>query len=82
MRKFLSLLAVFLTVISCMQQKAKLEIEQKIQSVETGLFDLVGQSNSKLSLIDEMAYKNVPGVSIAVINDNEREWAKGYGIQL
>lgn len=80
MRKLIVSITVFLTIVSCSSQKAKLQIEQKIQSVETGLFDFASQSNLKLSLIDEMANKNVPGVSIAVINDNKTEWAKGYGI--
>ena len=28
---------------------------------------------------ERMAYYNVPGVSIAVINDGKLEWARGYG---
>ena len=31
-------------------------------------------------LRERMAYYNVPGVSIAVINDLEIEWARGYGV--
>jgi len=80
MRKLIVSITVFLAIVSCSSRKEKLQIEQKIQSVETGLFDFAGQSNSKLLLIDEMSNKNVPGVSIAVINDNKIEWAKGYGI--
>jgi len=33
-----------------------------------------------MNLIDRMAYYKVPGVSIAVINDYQIEWAKGYGV--
>jgi len=33
-----------------------------------------------MRLLDRMAYYHVPGVSIAVINDNRIEWAKGYGV--
>jgi CubicO group peptidase (beta-lactamase class C family) len=80
MRKLIVSITVFLAIVSCSSRKDKLQIEQKIQSVETGLFDFAGQSKSKLLLIDEMSNKNVPGVSIAVINDNKIEWAKGYGI--
>jgi CubicO group peptidase (beta-lactamase class C family) len=79
MRKLTISITVFLVIVSCSSQKAMLQIEKKIQSVETGLFDFAGQSNSKLSLTDEMANKNVPGVSIAVISNNKTEWAKGYG---
>jgi len=31
------------------------------------------------TLVDRMEHYNVPGVSIAVINSDEIEWAKGYG---
>jgi CubicO group peptidase (beta-lactamase class C family) len=34
---------------------------------------------SKGSLVDRMKHYKVPGVSIAVINNDEVEWAKGYG---
>jgi CubicO group peptidase (beta-lactamase class C family) len=33
------------------------------------------------SLAEQMEFYNVPGVSIAVINDGKIEWAKGYGIR-
>ena len=31
------------------------------------------------TLLNRMEHYNVPGVSIAVINNDEIEWAKGYG---
>lgn len=34
----------------------------------------------RMNLIDRMAYHKVPGVSIAVINNFQIEWAKGYGV--
>ena len=34
---------------------------------------------SEKTLVDRMEHYNVPGVSIAVINSDEIEWAKGYG---
>ena len=34
---------------------------------------------SEKALVDRMNHYNVPGVSIAVINRDEIEWAKGYG---
>ena len=36
------------------------------------------QWNEK-TLVERMEHYNVPGVSIAVINNDEIEWAKGYG---
>ena len=34
---------------------------------------------SEETLVDRMEHYNVPGVSLAVINNDEIEWAKGYG---
>ena len=53
----------------------------RIRRVETGLLSAVvlkGHS-APMRLADRMAYYNVPGVSIAVINNGEIEWTKGYG---
>jgi CubicO group peptidase (beta-lactamase class C family) len=33
-----------------------------------------------MSLTERMKHYNVPGVSLAVINDYQVEWAKGYGV--
>jgi CubicO group peptidase (beta-lactamase class C family) len=42
-------------------------------------FQIEGQNTPKMTLAERMSYHNVPGVSIAVINNGEIEWAKGYG---
>ena len=39
-----------------------------------------GQSSQLLTLAERMAFYKVPGVSIAVIDRNRIEWAKGYGV--
>jgi CubicO group peptidase (beta-lactamase class C family) len=56
--------------------------ETRIRRVETGLLRAVVLKGdpAPMSLADRMAYYNVPGVSVAVINNGEIEWAKGYGI--
>ena len=52
-----------------------------IARVERGLLADQGDPPWKrLALADRMAHHNVPGVSIAVVNDFEIEWAKGYGV--
>jgi CubicO group peptidase (beta-lactamase class C family) len=51
--------------------------------VEGGLLPAVvikGQAAVPMRLADRMAYYGVPGVSIAVINDEKIEWTKGYGV--
>ena len=55
---------------------------KRIKSVEKGLMRAVylkGLAAEKLSLDERMSFYRVPGVSIAVIDKNELEWAKAYG---
>jgi CubicO group peptidase (beta-lactamase class C family) len=56
-------------------------VESRITSVESGLLAELGDPPwRRLALADRMAHYNVPGVGIAVVNDFEIEWAKGYGV--
>lgn len=51
-------------------------------SVEKGLRPkilIVGNSPAKMNILDRMSYYKVPGVSIALVNNNITEWSKGYG---
>jgi CubicO group peptidase (beta-lactamase class C family) len=63
------------------------KIAQRIHEIESGLVEFrpgVPASDSpapKLwTLAERMAFHKVPGISIAVIEGNTTEWAKGYGI--
>jgi CubicO group peptidase (beta-lactamase class C family) len=38
------------------------------------------KAKNRKTLSERMAYYKVPGVSMAVINDNEIDWAKAYGV--
>jgi CubicO group peptidase (beta-lactamase class C family) len=49
------------------------DLEERIRRVENGL--LLTET-----IAERMECHSVPGVSIAVINDFEIEWAKGYGV--
>ena len=56
--------------------------EQHAQAVEGRLVPAVrikGKPVGDMTLVARMKKYHVPGVSIAVINDNAIEWAKGYG---
>ncbi len=33
-----------------------------------------------MDLIERMAYYDVPGISIVLVNDYQIEWAEGYGV--
>ncbi len=56
-------------------------LEKRISAVEHGLLGKLGDPFwTKMDLLDRMDYYNIPGVSIAVINNFEIEWSKGYGV--
>lgn len=58
------------------------DVQSRIAAVERGLIAAVVNTGSEpvgMSMSDRMQHFQVPGVSIAVINNGEIEWAKGYG---
>ena len=74
------LIAIVFVLASCTQSPES-SIEKRIERVEHGL--LSGYRDppwKRMGLAERMEYYNVPGVSIAVINDYQIEWAKGYGV--
>ncbi|MBE9524652.1 MAG: beta-lactamase family protein [Chloroflexi bacterium] len=78
-QKLISLMVVLL-LASC-GQAFELSLDSRIEKVEGGLLSSLGDAPWKrMALAERMAHYNVPGVSIAVINDNQIEWAKGYGV--
>jgi hypothetical protein len=57
-------------------------INNLIERVTNNLLPTTGfrsKFNSPQTLQNRLAYYNTPGVSIAVINDFEIEWAQGFG---
>lgn len=58
------------------------DVQQRIDAVENGLVPIIGVigRDEQMTLTERMAYYGVPGVSIAVINNYQVEWAKGYGV--
>jgi len=78
-RLFLTAMILILLATSCAQSSVS-SIERKIQRVENGLIrEYRDPLWERMTLAERMEYYNVPGVSIAVINDFEVEWVKGYG---
>jgi len=72
---------LLLILITSCSRMSEIQLERRIERVEKGL--LVDQSDppwKRMNLIDRMDYYKVPGVSIAMINDFQIEWAKGYGV--
>src|SRR5215212_5602959 len=60
------------------------EIRKRIERVVNGLLPTTatdGRFGDPVKLSDRMAYYHTPGVSIAVINNGELEWACGFGVR-
>lgn len=56
------------------------DVEDRIRSVETGLVeDLSAPGWEERTLEERMAHFRVPGLGIAMIDDYELSWARGYG---
>ncbi len=60
------------------------EIAERIQRIEHGIIPDTPiwnqETNFWTTIADRMAYYRTPGLSIAVINNGDLEWAKGYGV--
>lgn len=79
--KLVLIVIVFVLSLTNCVQSSESSIERRIQRVEDGLLSTYGDPSWKrMDLAERMAYYNVPGVSIAVINDYQVEWARGYGV--
>ena len=59
------------------------DLNERIGRVEHGLLlpiQIEGEPDLTMQLADRMQYYRIPGVSIAIINNGEIEWARGYGV--
>ncbi|MGB4849517.1 MAG: serine hydrolase domain-containing protein, partial [Saprospiraceae bacterium] len=78
------LIILAIAFLNCLSQlKAQTtypkEIEEQINQVENNLFGRVILNGKADNILDRMAYYNVKGLSIAVINNYKLAWTKGYG---
>ncbi len=76
---------LLLMLLSCVTppEKDKEILTKRIARIENGLqpiLQIQGDSIPKYNIEARMKELGIPGVSIAVINDGQLEWAKGYGI--
>jgi len=82
---FIGILCIIFSLCLCgCSSKAPVDSQVHIQAVENNLkpaLYIKGESVPAMNILDRMAHYKVPGVSVAVINDGEIEWAKGYGIK-
>jgi CubicO group peptidase (beta-lactamase class C family) len=61
-------------------------VQERVQRVESRLLAVTAEgeleSGEPKTLGERMAHYGVPGVSIAVINDYQVDWAGGYGVRI
>ncbi|MFT6717306.1 MAG: CubicO group peptidase (beta-lactamase class C family) [Saprospiraceae bacterium] len=80
--KKICFLFLSITLISNTFAQHNKGILSEINIIENALskyIQLKSDSNKTFSILDRMAFYNVPGVSIAVVVDGEIRWSKGYG---
>jgi CubicO group peptidase (beta-lactamase class C family) len=92
----LTITTLFLALTCCQSQQNQQQSQtSKAPLTSQDILNRIGEVESKLcspvkiegaeqvfhSLAEQMEFYNVPGVSIAVINNGKIEWAKGYGIR-
>lgn len=90
MSVFRSSLVLFLVLLSTgasaqpVCTAADPEIQKRIERVAQGLLPrtpLEGRYGAPAQISDRMAFHQTPGVSIAVVNGFELEWACGFGVR-
>ena len=81
---FLSSCSSFKSVDTVYMANSTSGIKEKILTIENGLLPAViieNEESISYSILERMQEFDVPGLSIAVIKDNEIEWAKSYGVK-
>lgn len=73
LNRTLVVLACFFIILSCKEGK---KINYGSLETEVGPSEPMGEFN----ILQLMKYYDVPGVSIAVVDNGKLDWAKGYGI--
>ncbi|MHB8772431.1 MAG: serine hydrolase domain-containing protein [Syntrophales bacterium] len=75
--------ALVLSALSACSSSDNSDVQLHIAAVEKNLIPAVvneGSAPAGMTMADRMQHFQVPGVSIAVINNGKIEWAKGYGM--
>ena len=81
--KLLLVVAFVISFVAACSSTQTDDVQSRIDDVENSLIAAVinaGSEPAGMSLSDRMQHYQVPGVGIAVINNGQIEWAKGYGV--
>jgi CubicO group peptidase (beta-lactamase class C family) len=79
----LIVVAFFMFFVAACSSTHTDDVQSRIDAAEKSLIAAVinaGSEPAGMVLSERMQHYKVPGVSIAVINNGEIEWAKGYGV--
>ncbi len=80
---FCAALCLFVLSVTFVFGQDQEKIAEEIAAIEQHLIrgiQLEGEDKAMYTLNDRMEYYKVPGLSIAVVENGELRWAKGYGI--
>ncbi len=75
---------MLITLIQCKDSEQMEELNARIMRVENSVLPAVvvkGGTSGIFSISGMMDKLNIPGVSVAVINDGRIQWAKSYGLK-
>jgi len=81
MNRIASFFLVFF-IISCKNTNERNKLDNLIKDVETHLapkIQISGQPQTFFTIQERMEFYKVPGVSIAIIDNGEIQWVKGFG---
>ena len=86
--RIFALLPMLFLFFSCSNpaESNKVNLEERIARIENGLQPNLqiknpnGDTVPKFNIEARLKERGIPGVSIAVLNNGEVEWAKGYGM--
>lgn len=83
MKTFLLSTVLSIVLFTSCKTENSIDISTEIDAIENGLkpaIQVKGDSLIQFHILERMKYHNVPGVSIAIVQDGKLKWAKGYGI--
>ena len=80
--KRLLVFCLVLFLFAC-KEESEDPLRSEILAIEDNLLramQVKGDSTVRYNVYDRMDHYNVPGISIAVVEDGKLKWAKGYGL--
>jgi CubicO group peptidase (beta-lactamase class C family) len=83
LHKLLLVVAFVISLVAACSSTHNDDVQSRIAAVEKSLIASVINTESEpagMALSERMQHYKVPGISIAVINNGQIEWAQGYGV--